>query len=182
MIKTVVPFVHSILDERLQKDHITIDATIGNGNDTLFLAQRTQKVYGFDVQENALTQTENLLSQHELTNYELILDSHEFISNHISEPIDCAMFNLGYLPGDNKHITTTPGSTIKALEACITLLNKKGIITVTVYTGHDEGKVESEVLLQYVTTLSSRNFTVLKYEFINKNNSPYVLLIEKIKN
>ncbi len=39
-----------------------MDATMGNGHDTLFLAKLAKQVYAFDIQEQALEKTQERLS------------------------------------------------------------------------------------------------------------------------
>ena len=50
------------------------------------------------------------------------------------------MYNLGFLPGGNKEITTLAKTTMKSIEDGLELLDSNGIMTIAVYRGHAEGK------------------------------------------
>lgn len=50
------------------------------------------------------------------------------------------VFNLGYLPGGDKAILTTPGTTLAALQAAGRVLGSGGLISVMVYVGHPGGR------------------------------------------
>lgn len=181
MIENAVTFVHNKLKEILTLEDITIDATMGNGFDTLFLAQHSKFVYSFDIQKQALQNTKSLCDDNNISNVSLILDGHQNINNYIKKPVKAVTFNLGYLPGGDKSVKTVLDSTMSALKQSINSLDKKGLIAITVYIGHEGGQAESDALLTYLKTLDKSHFMVLKYEFFNRTNAPYVLLIEKTK-
>ena len=86
MIKRPIHLSHDFLAEVLDKDSIVVDATMGNGNDTAFLAGLAKAVYAFDVQEQALQKTEERLEQLGLDNVQLILDGHQNIDKYVDEP------------------------------------------------------------------------------------------------
>ncbi|WP_019317064.1 class I SAM-dependent methyltransferase, partial [Streptococcus mutans] len=98
MIKRPIELSHDFLSQVLDKNSIAIDATMGNGNDTVFLSHLVKKVYAFDVQEQALIKTREKLEQLNIKNVQLILDGHQTINKYVTEPIRAAIFNLGYLP------------------------------------------------------------------------------------
>ena len=102
MIKRPIHMSHDFLAEVLDDESIVVDATMGNGNDTAFLAGLSKKVYAFDVQEQALGKTSQRLSDLGIENTELILDGHENLDHYVREPIRAAIFNLGYLPSADK--------------------------------------------------------------------------------
>ena len=179
MIQKIIPFAHQLIQQHIHKDDIVFDMTMGNGLDTLFLSKLAKHVYAFDIQEKALKNTSSLLEKNGILNVTLIQDSHEFASKHYDGELGVIVFNLGYLPGGDKSISTNPEKTIKAIDTALPLLKVGGIMCITVYPGHKFGKIESELLLKYVTTLHSGQFNVLTYSFINKKNSPYNILIEK---
>lgn len=186
MLKTSLRYSHDLLKEVIELGDYVVDATMGNGNDTLFLAQlvgETGRVYGFDVQEQALINTQKRLEEHQcLTQATLLLQGHETLGEVISkdEVISAAVFNLGYLPKSDKSIVTNEKTTIKALHALLDRLKDTGRIVLVIYDGHDEGKLEKKEVLQFVESLPQEMFSVLNYQFINqRNNPPSLICIEK---
>lgn len=186
MLKTSLRFSHELLEAVVTPGDTVVDATMGNGNDTLFLAQlvgETGHVYGFDVQETALLNTTKRLEEHQcLKQAHLLLQGHETLGNVLApeEAVKAAIFNLGYLPKSDKSIVTHEETTIKALNELLIRLEEKGRIILVVYDGHDEGKVEKSAVLDFVQTLPQEKFSVLNYQFINqRNNPPSLIAIER---
>ncbi|PLR98220.1 class I SAM-dependent methyltransferase [Bacillus sp. T33-2] len=184
----ILPFARSLLEKAVQPGDIAVDATIGNGHDTLFLANLvgpSGRVYGFDIQDEALLSTKSKLIQHGMIDRAtLFCNGHEQIAECIPPlhhgKISGAVFNLGYLPGGDKKVVTAPKTTIAAVDQLIHLLEPGGIIVLVIYHGHPEGAVERDYLLKYVRTLDQNLVHVLQYQFINqKNNPPFVVAIEK---
>ncbi len=179
MIKRIIPYAHELLESYVTKGDYVIDGTLGNGHDTLFLTGISKHVYSFDVQEEAISSSSKLLIENNVSNYTLIHDSHENINEYINNKISAAIFNLGYLPGGtNQDIITRFESTSSSIKSIFNIMDK-GIIIVVCYIGHDGGKLEAELLESEFSTISSKNYNVLKYQFLNKLNSPYILAIEK---
>lgn len=182
----VVKVAHKLLLDKLKISDCILDATAGNGNDTIFLAKNSPtqaKIYAFDIQQSALNATKVKLQEGAfLEKVSLILASHDKVAEYIKDNIDIAMFNLGYLPGGDHTITTVAETTIAALEKTIALLNVNGIIAITAYTGHDAGAIEYNQLVTFLTNLPVRNFTVGCYAMINHSKtSPVLYLIEKVR-
>lgn len=133
-----------------------IDATCGNGHDTEFLAQLGFKhVWGFDIQTRALAATHYRLEQAGLDNVTLVQDNHQCLDKHVQQPIDCAMFNLGYLPHGDKSITTEAASSIAAVMQASKLLSSGGLISILCYPGHATGAAEAQSIQQWLHALSS---------------------------
>lgn len=188
MLKGILHFAHHLLENNIQEGDTVIDATCGNGHDTVFLSQLTGEqghVFGFDIQPEAIQNTTNLLQMKtDCQNTTLIQDSHSNFLHHISVDkltrLGGAIFNLGYLPGGDKSIVTRGDSTITALEGIMTHLKAKGIIVLVIYHGHPGGKEEMENIMKYARLLDQKQFSVLYYGFVNqKNNPPFILAIEK---
>lgn len=166
-----------------------IDATVGNGYDTLFLAQLVGEsgfVYGFDIQGQAIDNTKRLLEEHQVQNVQLIQDGHEnllhYIKDHHKHQIASAIFNLGYLPQGDHSITTRGSTTIEAIKACLEVIKVNGLIVLVVYSGHEEGYQEMTELFNYFETLDQRATQVLLYRFINqRNHAPFIVAIEKVR-
>jgi len=185
MVKGILDYAHDLLEESLLPGELAVDATCGNGYDTLFLAhlvRNSGKVIAFDVQEQAIKATEEVLKENNRSNVTLIQNSHEFISDYLQdgEKIGGAIFNLGYLPGSDKKVITKSSSTIKALERMLDRLKKKGLIVLVVYHGHEGGREEKDSILQFVTQLEQKKYNVLQHGFINQQNDPpFIIAIEK---
>lgn len=185
LLHRVLPFSKWLIAERVSPGETVVDATAGNGNDTLFLAElvgEDGKVIAFDIQQSALDSTKQRLGQL-ADRTELILDSHANVDHYVQGPIGGAMFNLGYLPySDDLSIITKPESTIAAVHKLLGLLKKSGIITISVYDGHEGGKEERDALLAYVKTLHQADVHVIRYELLNqRNNPPFLIGLEKMR-
>lgn len=185
-LKRIIQYAQFLLTEAIQEGDIAVDATAGNGHDTLFLAGlvgETGKVYAFDVQREAIDATTERLLEHSLEHRTIVIHSgHERVKDYVHEPIAGAIFNLGYLPGSDHAIVTTANTTIQAIEALLDLLKVGGIIVLVVYHGHEGGPAERDAVLQYVSALPQKKIHVLRYEFINQqNNPPFIVALEKVK-
>ena len=180
----VLAFSKKLLKEVIDKNSIVVDATAGNGNDTLFLAKTSAKrVFAFDVQNQAITNTNDLLEKNNFADKcEVILDSHENFDKYIEENIQAVVFNLGYLPNADHTITTQAETTLNTINKFITRLNVGGRIVIVVYWGHENGKVEKDALLKELSKPDQKEIEVLVYQFINqKNNAPFIIALEKRK-
>lgn len=149
--KSILNRFDLIINKTLRKKDIVIDATIGNGFDSLKLLNIVKEgfLFGFDIQKDAINNTNKLLKKNNIKNYKLFLKSHEFIYETLinyKSKISIVIFNLGYLPNSNKKILTNKKSTIKAIDDSLKLLNNKGIILIVCYP-HKEGKEESDAIL-----------------------------------
>lgn len=172
------------IDKIVNPGDTVIDATMGNGYDTLYLAKlvgNAGKVYAFDVQEEALKSTKKKVERDNLQCYvELILDGHENIDKYVKEEVSCVLFNLGYLPRAKHNIITKPETTLQALEKSLNLLKPNGVISVAIYTGHEGGMDEKNEVCQYLNNLDQNYYNVLHMNFPNQvNNPPELILVEK---
>lgn len=168
---------HEFMSRVITGNSLTIDMTAGNGHDTLFLAENSKFVYGFDIQETALLNTKTLLDKHHLQNVELIYDGHEHVDRYVKGPVDGIMFNLGFLPGHDHSISTKHQTTIQAIQKGLPLLSKNGLMTILVYHGQDSGFVEKDEVLRFVSSIDDSQFKVLKLSFENQRNYPPVLIV-----
>lgn len=182
MIKRPIQLSHDFLEEVLDQDSIAVDATMGNGNDTAFLASLAKKVYAFDIQEQALEKTRERLAQLGLDNAELILSGHEKVDTYVSEPIRAAIFNLGYLPSADKSVITKPDTTLIAIEKILDRLEVGGRLSIMIYYGHKGGNQEKDAVLDYVRQLDQNRFTAMLYQPLNQvNTPPFLVMVEKLK-
>lgn len=184
-MKSILNYSHHLLEEIISPGETVIDATCGNGNDTLFLSKlvgETGEVIALDIQEQAIDNTDQLLVEHHCTNVSLVLDSHENIENYLFKDIEIggAIFNLGYLPKSDKSIITKGESTVRAIDTILKHLKKNGRIILVVYYGHEGGHEEKNTILKHVISLDQKQYSVLQYGFINqKNNPPFIIAIQK---
>ena len=175
----IIDFSKKVISNIINKN-IAIDMTCGRGNDTLFLAKYFNKVYAFDIQDEAINDTKELLSKNNINNTLVIKDNFINIDKYDIDGIDCAMYNLGYLPKGDKSIHTNTADTIVSLEKVMNKLNKDGIISICFYPGFPSGKDESIKTMEYLKNINQKEFDILKYEFINQiNDPPFLVLIRK---
>jgi hypothetical protein len=173
----------SFILAHLGKGDVAVDFTMGNGGDTAFLSQtvgENGRVHAFDIQEEALSSTAAHLRELGCPeNYELHLASHHRVLEFVHEPIKAGMFNLGYLPrSGRKEVTTMRETTLPAVQAAISLLAPDGILLVAIYPGHEEGRLEGEMLAEYFATLDRRRICVSCFRIINSPTSPYFYIVE----
>lgn len=172
-------FAHQEWKKHLRSGDRAIDATCGNGHDTLVLSKlKLSHLYVFDVQEKALNATQNRLGPQKNISYHL--GCHSLFSG-VDAPIHLIVYNLGYLPGgEDKSLTTQAPTTLKSLEKGLNFLAPGGLISLMIYPGHSEGEREEKSLLAYATTFSPKNFQVSQHRILNRSKSPSLLLIKKI--
>ncbi|MBS7578110.1 MULTISPECIES: class I SAM-dependent methyltransferase [unclassified Enterococcus] len=172
---------HLWLKEVIKAGDSVIDATMGNGNDTCFLAKLGAAVTAFDIQEVALIKTKQRLEEANLS-ANLILDGHQNIYKYIQRPIKAAIFNLGYLPSSDKSIITLAETTISALKQCLSLLEVNGRIAIMIYYGHAGGQSEKNAVIEFVSQLPQENYQVYQYTALNQiNQPPFLVILEKKK-
>lgn len=186
ILKNSLTQSHQIITSIVGEGDTAVDATAGNGNDTVFLAGLVGaggRVYSFDIQEKALAKTkERLNSENLLDRVRLIHDGHENMDNYIEKPVKAVMFNLGYLPGGNHHIGTRGSTTIKAVESAMELISVHGIVSIVVYYGGDSGFDEKNEVMEFIQTIDCKKFTVMRTDFVNQINCPPIFIcIEKLK-
>lgn len=184
-MQNILTFAKYLITQNVPCDGVVGDFTMGNGSDTLFLAQHCckGKVYAFDIQQQAVDNTRSRLEANWVDNAELILDSHSNLDQYIHEELDGGMFNLGYLPGSDRTVTTKLETTLEAVRKAASLLKIGGVLVIVVYPGHDEGALEGRTLEDELAQLDSKAYDVLLYRLINKisEDCPYILAIERRK-
>jgi hypothetical protein len=164
-------------------DH-AVDATMGNGYDTCLLAElagESGHVTAFDVQEQALVNTRNRLTDAGLIErVTLCLSGHEHMAEYVRRPIRAVSFNLGWLPGSDKSVTTCWDTTWPAVQAGLKLLLPLGICVICIYPGHAAGQEEKSRLLDAFAALPPREFTVLRHQFLNAGaGAPECIVIQR---
>ena len=184
-LHSLVTEAHKTIQPYLSEQSISIDATTGNGHDTLFLARHSHKVYAFDIQKTALEATHLLLEKNHCSGkVNLIHAGHEELLKHIAqnEKFDAIVFNLGYLPHADTSIITQKKNTIIALNHAIKLLSTKGIISILAYPGHAGGNAEMQAIIHWYERLDSSHFAIsIIRSMQEKANSPRLFMIQKNK-
>lgn len=177
--------VKNILKDYIKEGDVVIDATLGNGNDTVFLAKQvgqTGKVYGFDIQELAISNTKEKLLESGLDKrVELIQNSHEYVEEYVSTHVQVAMFNLGYLPNGDKKIVTKPESTLKAIKTVLEIMNKEGVMSIVIYYGHDGGVEEKRAVEELLCNLNKTKYDVISISYKNRTNCPPITYLLRKK-
>ncbi|MGI8602251.1 MAG: class I SAM-dependent methyltransferase [Verrucomicrobiales bacterium] len=167
-----------------------MDATAGNGHDTLFLASLVSPggtVHAFDVQMKALHRTEERLREKGVRDGTVILHhiGHEFAAATLAAAgviaIRAAMFNLGYLPRGDPAIITQPNTTIRAVADMLSLLDSQGIITLVMYVGHPGGESEAAALRAFIQQIPTSEFMARHYRPApHRDHSPELIVIERL--
>ncbi len=161
-----------IWEKHLRKGDLSIDATCGNGNDTLFLSQ-FGPVIGLDIQTQAITNTKALVPA--ATLYQI---SHSNIDTiQLPCPPRLIVYNLGYLPKGNKSITTQTNSTLISVEKSLRLIASDGAVSITCYPGHDEGQKEEKALLQFLEPM--KEWEICYHKWLTRLRSPTFIWITK---
>lgn len=179
MIERVTDLVKTLMINEKDID-LAVDMTAGNGNDSLFILDeiKANRVVAFDIQKEAEEATKNLLGERE--NFLFILDSHANIDQYIKEKIDLAVYNLGYLPKGDKAIATTYESTLESLRKLLHLLRKNSKVYITIYPGHDQGRIEAAKIEDFIAILPNNKYSIMKISYPNKGTiAPYIVIIEK---
>lgn len=169
------------LAQSANPEGVYVDFTMGKGRDTLFLASLAPRgrIYAFDVQPAALEATRALLDAHGVENVTLIQASHERFREYVEGPIDGGLFNLGFLPGGDRSLTTRRSSTIPAVTGALEALKTGAALGVAVYPGHEEGRLEGEELQRRLAGLPKEKFDVFLYRLLNVPESPYMIVAER---
>lgn len=183
ILRSSTKLAMSIVKNYIKEGTVAVDATCGNGHDTLSLIENgCSVVYAFDIQPEAISSAKKLLMANHIpkeAQAKFILANHRDIPLYVNEA-NVIIFNLGYLPCGDKTITTKRDNTLSAVKNSLDILAVDGIISIAMYSGHKEGKEEKEALLDFAKTLDKRIFHVAYINLLNQpNNPPEILLITR---
>ncbi len=162
--------------ESIQKNSIiAVDATCGNGHDSLFLSNFSHiELHCIDIQSQAIAETRQRLADKKAYFHHTSHESLEFIE----KPIDLIVYNLGYLPGSDKQTITTSKTTLLSLASALTLLSPGGMISLMIYTGHLGGVEEKTGIFDF---FRKTNYKINLFHLTTplKQNAPELLIIKK---
>ena len=176
-MKPHIVLAHELWGRLLSSDDVAVDATCGNGHDTLVLAKLAKHVYSIDIQPEAIESAKRLTT--EFTNkITFVQGCHSVFPDELNKnSVKLVVYNLGYLPGGDKSKTTNCNTTIASLKNALELIVEGGMICVTCYPGHPEGAKEQQLLLEFARGLD-RGFVCCFREWLNRPQSPTLLTIE----
>lgn len=184
LLRGPVPLTHLLLRRFVHPGDRVVDATCGNGKDTLLLADlvgENGQVWAFDIQAEALARTQQRLLEAGLAGRVTLLDlNHIELASQVPAPVTAVIFNLGWLPGGDRSVVTGPDSTLPALQGALQLLTPGGLLLITCYPGHEQGAVETDAVLQWSSSLAAPLFHVWRLGQQNVSASaPFCLLVQK---
>lgn len=179
----ITHWCHEIIRSQAEREGFYIDATMGKGNDTKLLCELAKdqgRILAFDIQKEALEETEKMLKGYEIGRkmYEdgriqLILDGHEHMGMYAeSETADVICFNFGYLPGGDHRIATKVETSVEAIKKGLKILKRGGMMSLCIYSGGDTGFEEKDAILEYLRSLPARDYTVIQNTYFNRGNNP----------
>ena len=163
---------HELLAARLRPGGLYVDATCGNGHDTLFLcglAGENGRVLGLDIQPAAVEATNRRLAAAGFGGVgRAVLCGHENLLTLV-EPgtADCVLFNFGWLPGADHAVHSGTATTLPALRAACTALRPGGVLAAVLYSGSVIGSGEKQAALDFFRSLPLTQYTALVCEFAN---------------
>ncbi|MDX8430554.1 MAG: class I SAM-dependent methyltransferase [Candidatus Algichlamydia australiensis] len=181
LFRSHIDLAHDFWKKVLQPGDIAIDATCGNGNDSLFLAQLiapTGQLHCIDLQKEAIENTRSKLKF-------FLSNTHFYHGSHIVLPPvspKIIVYNLGYLPGSDKSVTTMTASTLASIENALQIIRPGGLISITCYPGHSEGAVEEKSISNFVSSISKNKYTSTSIEWKNRLKSPSLIFIQRTCN
>lgn len=182
----ITEWCHHFIREHVKQGDLCIDATAGNGNDTLLLCEmvgETGKVLAFDVQEQAVVNTKRRLEEQGISELaEVFLESHTNMSRYAeANSVSCIVFNFGYLPGGDHNLATKKESSLEAIHEGLRLLKKGGMMSLCIYSGGDTGFEERDAILSELKNLDTKKYLVIVSEYYNRpNNPPIPVMIIKL--
>ena len=169
---TAVELTHRFLRSTLAPGGLYLDATCGNGHDTLFLcsvAGENGRVIGLDIQPQAAANTNALLAANGMAaiGRAECCDHRELLRFAPPGSVDCVMFNFGWLPGAAHDVHSTADSTLPALQAGLDALKPGGVLAAVLYSGKVIGNAEKKAAAEFFRSLPLADYTVLICEFAN---------------
>lgn len=164
---------HRFMAAHIRPGQTCIDATAGRGRDTLFLCRlvgETGQVLALDIQAEAVAATRQLLEAEGCAARARVLQLCHSRLGELAAPesVDGIMFNFGWLPGGDHTVFSQPETSVRAVEAALSLLRPGGVMSLCLYYGRENGTAERDALLRYLSTVDNRRYTVIVGDFLNR--------------
>jgi len=189
LFQSHLDLAHHYWDQLLQVGDTAVDATCGNGHDSLVLAELalsrdSGSLYAIDIQKRALMKTRELLetrlSPGARERVQYVHGSHETFPACLEDQnVKLIVYNLGYLPGGDKSLTTLSDTTVESLTSALDLIADGGAVSITCYPGHPEGKTEKEKIYRLLEKLTPKKWSVAVHQWINRESAPELILVQK---
>lgn len=160
----LVKRTHELMLEVDKKD-VAIDATLGNGYDTLFLSNYYKKVIGIDIQPLAIRRSKEKLN--DVYNVEIYLEDFNNIDKY--KYANLIIFNLGFLPGSNKKVKTQDYTSNEAILKAYNILD--GVLIIACYIQHEGGYDE------YLNIIKSLDISHINYEIEDDFDNKEILIV-----
>lgn len=169
---SAVALCHRMLAAQAKPGGAYLDATCGNGHDTLFLCKLAGpggRVLGLDIQPRAVEATNARLAAAGCAEVgRAVLGDHAALLDFVApESQDGIVFNFGWLPGADHAVHSTAGASVQALKAALTALRPGGLLAAVLYSGRVIGSDEKQAALAFFRALPLTQYTVLVCEFAN---------------
>lgn len=202
LFQSHIDLAHSYWKKSLKSGDIAIDATCGNGYDTLELAHllfnletaastlpiTVSKLIAIDRQKKAVDATrarlKSTVSKDIMRHHVCLLEQchSSFPSDITMESVALIVYNLGYLPGGNKALTTMHSTTLQSLKSALSLITPGGCISITCYPGHEEGRQEEHLIKEFASNLNPREWSCCYHSWLNRYQAPSLFIIQKAEN
>lgn len=190
MFQTPIDLAHSYWEKILTSGDLAIDATCGNGHDTLMLSKLALsthsqgKVFAIDTQIEAIQNTEERLKTSiDPKLLDKVFFYHQchssFPQNILKGSVKLIVYNLGYLPRGNKEITTKTNTTLESLNNALHLIAPSGALSITCYPGHAEGKIEEDAVINFCKNLPPDVWSACHHRWVNRKDAPSLVIIQK---
>lgn len=189
LFQSHLDLAHNYWKQLVSPGDTVVDATCGNGHDALLLAQLALKeplgsVWLLDIQSTALEKSRQLLekslSAEAMKQIEFVVGSHaSFPASLTKGSVKLVVYNLGYLPGGDKSLTTCVETTLASVKEAALLIQEGGALSITCYPGHPEGAREEQALVEMVSEWDPRSWSVCHHRWCNRNKAPSLLLLQK---
>ncbi len=161
---------HILWKQTLSPEDVVIDATCGNGHDTLFLAELGGQVIAYDIQSDAIEKTRAKVPQATF--------HHQSHASFVETQAALIIYNLGYLPGGDKQLTTRSETTLQSVGQALQIATKA--ISITCYPGHPEGAREEALLVEFVRGIDPKQWMVCHHQWLNRKAAPSLLWLLRL--